>query len=86
MPDEQDVQNERNDRTRVAKTAESLRNEDESRKERDIYGKLEKKRRRKNDGRARDCRSAREGLNGRQNYRGERGPTEEAKDAETIEG
>lgn len=46
MPDEQDVQNERNDRTRKAKTVESPRNKVKSRKK-EIYGKLQKKKREK---------------------------------------
>lgn len=61
-PDEQDVQNVRNDRTREAKTAESPRIEVKSR-EKEIYEKLVKKKK-KTTG-VEYCRSARERLNGR---------------------
>lgn len=70
--DEQDVQNERNDRTREVKTVESPRNEVESRKKR--HRENWKKRKKKAGV---EYRSARERLNGRQSYRGGRGPTEE---------
>lgn len=72
MPDEQDVQNERNDRTEGGKDSRRRGTKSKA-KRKAIYGKLEKKKRPAwNTVRVRE-----KDLNGRQSYREGRGPTEE---------
>jgi len=70
VSNEQDVQNERYDRTREAKTVESSR--ERSWKQKEIYEKIEKKKLA-----GVEYRSTRERLNRRQSYRRGREPTEE---------